>query len=517
MQMVKSIGSLPNVVYLLSYDRQIVWDVLDRGVNRANPRFAEKIVQQEIELPTPSKNALSAILDQEISFLTADSPESTRWQYLVRDGIRRWIRSPRDVVRLANAVKFSWPAVEGEIDPQDLLAMEGLRLFDAGAFAWIRDNRDFLFTEGRFMLVDDKERQAAADGLKRRIPEEIQSQVLRVLSVLFPQSAKWFEGREMMSGDEVAVEVTKRGGVGSEAGYDTYFGLHPSSDAIPRAVVNDLMSRLENADDVERIFRGYLGKKNSCGELMVAKLLDELRVQYRASRPAQPTQALLDALFRVGEDIIGIDWDADMFQLSPRAQIGFLIRNMLEQWGSEQAGQHLKEAFEKATSPAFMAGIYISRGRELGVFPSDSSERQIMSIEDFNRLGGILLTKVEAAASDGTLAQAPFYFDIVRSWGHLAGPEAARAWLTAGITDSAEFMAKAAQGLVSYSIGTSQRRYTMREQPESEFYDLSVLVVAGRKHLQQASLTQDQRSILTEIVRGSSELLAGRSAEAERT
>jgi hypothetical protein len=52
---------------------------------------------------------------------------------LVRDGIRRWIRSPRDVVRLANAVKFSWPAVESEIDPQDLVAMEGLRLFDASA------------------------------------------------------------------------------------------------------------------------------------------------------------------------------------------------------------------------------------------------------------------------------------------------------------------------------------------------------------------------------------------------
>jgi hypothetical protein len=367
------------------------------------------------------------------------------------------------------------------------------------------------------MFVDDKEKQAAADGLKRRIPEETQSQVLRVLSVLFPQSAKWFEGRETMSGDEVVVEVTKRRGVGSEAGYDTYFSLHPSSDAIPRAVVNDLMSRIENADDVERIFRGYLGKKNSRGELMVLKLLDELRVQYRASRPAQPTQALLDALFRVGEDIIGIDWDADMFQLSPRAQIGFLIRNMLERWGAEQAGHHLTEAFEKATSPAFMAGIYISRGRELGVLPSDSSERQIMSIEDFNRLGEILLTKVEAAASDGTLAQAPFYFDIVRSWGHLAGPEAAKAWLTAGMTDSAEFMAKAVRGLVSYSIGTSQRRYTMREQPESEFYDLSVLVVAGRKHLQQASLTQDQQSILTEIVRGSAELLAGRSVEAERT
>jgi len=88
MQMVKSIGRLPNVTYLLSYDRNIVWDALDRGTRRTGPRFAEKIVQQEMELPVPRRNALLTLLDQEISFLTDQIPaDETRWQYIVRDGI----------------------------------------------------------------------------------------------------------------------------------------------------------------------------------------------------------------------------------------------------------------------------------------------------------------------------------------------------------------------------------------------------------------------------------------------
>lgn len=515
MQMVKSIGRLPNVVYLLSYDRDIVWDAMDQGSARAGPRYAEKIVQQEIELPKPSRNALLSILDEEIAFLTSETPDTTRWSYLVRDGIRRWIRSPRDVVRLSNAVKFSWPALEGEIDPQDLLAMEGLRLFDSGAFAWVRDNRDFLFTEGRFLLSDDDQKVAVIDELKRRIPADIQSQVLRVLSVLFPQAGKWLEGREF-SADEAFIEVTKRRGVGSQAGFDTYFGMHPSSDAIPKAVINDLMSRLEEIDDIETILRSYLGKKNSQGELMIAKLLDELRVQYRASRPARPTQALLDALFRVGEEIIDIERDDEMFVLSPRAQISFLIRNMLEQWGVEQAGEHLVEAFNKAASPAFMAEIFVSRGRELRVFRSDSSEQPTISQESFAQLGEILLAKIEAAAADGTLASAPYYFDIVRSWAHLAGPEAAKAWLAAGMLESAVFMAKAGRGLVSYSIGTAERRYTMRDRPEPEFYDLPTLVEAGKRHLASADLNRDQRKLITEIVRGSERLLEGLSSENTR-
>ncbi|WP_287184340.1 P-loop NTPase fold protein [Mesorhizobium sp.] len=511
MQMVKSIGQLPNVVYLLSYDREIVWGALDQGANRQGPRFAEKIVQQEIELPKPTRNALLTILDEEISFLTGNTPDSSRWHYLVRDGVQRWIRSPRDVVRLANAVKFSWPAIEGEIDPADLLAMEGLRLFDTGAFNWVRDNRDFIFTEGRFSFADEKVRQDAVDILKRRISGEVESQVLRVLSVLFPQSTKWFEGGGGF--DEAFIEVTKRRGVGSEAGYDTYFGFHPSADAIPKAVVNDLMSRLEDTDEIERIIRSYMGKKNTRGQLMVAGLLDELRMQYRASHPAQPTQALIDALFRVGEEIIGIDRAGAMFQLSPRGQIGFLIRNMLEHWGPEHAGAHLVEAFEKAQSPAIMADVYIERGRELGIFRSDSSEGPTIASGDFERLGQILIAKIEAAAADGTLAEAPFYFDIIRAWGHLKGPEEPKAWLAAGMIESAEFMAKAGRGLVSYSVGTAERRYTMRDRPEPEFYDLQTLVDAGRKHLSETELTRDQRNLLTEIVRGSLQLQQGQSSE----
>lgn len=291
MQMVKSIGQLPNVIYLLAYDSENVKKALNRGAERAGPHFAEKIVQQEIELPKPSQNALLKLLDQEISFLTATSEDSARWQYIVRDGVHRWIRSPRDVVRLSNAVKFSWPALEGEVDPQDLLAIEGIHLFDEGAFYWIRDNRDFLFTEGRFVLAEDEVKKAAVNDLKRRIRENVQSQVLRVMSVLFPQSAKLLEGRSFS--EEHFTETMKRRGIGSPAGYDTYFGMYPSSDAIPKALVDDLMSHLDDADRIEAAIRSYNGTRNSRGEIMVSKLLEELRARFQNARPARPTRLFL--------------------------------------------------------------------------------------------------------------------------------------------------------------------------------------------------------------------------------
>ncbi|MDH7799652.1 MULTISPECIES: P-loop NTPase fold protein [unclassified Beijerinckia] len=506
MQMVKSIGRLPNVVYLLSYDREIIWAALDQTTNRPGPRFAEKIVQQEIELPKISQNALLTLLDEEIAFLLQDTPDSIRWQFIIRDGIRRWIQSPRDIIRTANAIKFAWPAIEGELDRQDLLAMEGLRLFDAAAFYWLRDNRDFIFNDGRFILADDELKNEAIEILKRRIVGDVSPQILRILSVLFPHLEKLL-GDKNSFGGETDIEVAKRRGIGSEAGYDTYFGLHPSPDAISNSLVTTLIERENNSTNIEKVFRTYLFKKNSRHELMISKLLEELRVQFRSRNPPQPTQALLDAIFSVGEDIIKMESDGNMFELSPRAQVGFLVRNLLEQWGLEQAGRHLIEAFGSATSPAFMADIYADRGRELNIFAAQSKEALVITSNDFEQLGQILISKIEAAEADGTLAQAPFYFDIVRAWGQLRGNDAPRAWLSKGMTENAIFTAKTAIGLVSYSIGETPRRYTMREQPPNEFYDLSILFEAAKKHLTSSEITEDQANLLKAIVKGTTKIL----------
>ena len=81
--------------------------------------------------------------------------------------------------------------------------------------------------------------------------------------------------------------------------------------------------------------------------------------------------------------------------------------------------------------------------------------------------------------------------------------------------ESAEFMAKAARGLVSYSLGTPVRRYTLRDNPDRDLFDLGVLLEAGRKRLADADLTDYQRNIITAVVRGAAHLSQGRSPETE--
>jgi hypothetical protein len=508
MQMVKTVGHLPNVVYLLAYDRTIVWRALDGDAVRIGPRFAEKIVQQEIELPQPSKNSLLSILDEEIDFLTGPSPDSLRWHYILRDGVHRWVRYPRDVLRLANAAKFSWPALKGEIDPQDLLAMEGLRLFDPIAFDWVRWNRDFLFTEGRFVMSQDDVREATVKGLKDRLPVVIRDEVLHILSVLFPSQSKWFEGKNTMF-EEGHAEVRKRRGIGCEAGYDSYFGLHPSSDAIPKAVIDSVMEKLADEEALVAAIEPLIGKKDRRGQPMIGQLLEELRFRFHGRDHAAPTQEMLDALFRVGEPILGLEWRPDIFALSPRSQISFLIVELLKLWEPEEGGSHLKAAFEKSNSPAFCADIFVDRARELGEIAADSRSAPLIGMDDLKALGDKLLQLIERAAEDGTLANAPFYWDIARSWKHIGDAGKAKAWISAGINASAEFLAKVTMGLVRFSTSTPERVYQMNERPDEELYDLNALLAACKKHLAGNDLTQDQRNRVGAVARDVERMLTG--------
>ena len=507
MQMVKSVGRLPNVVYLLCYDRAIVRRALGEPTGPARPSFAEKIVQQELELPVPHRSQLLKLLDKETEFLVGGTEQTARWEHIVRDGARRWIRTPRDVVRLANALKFSWSALEGEIDPQDLFAMEGIRLFDPEVFEWIRENRSLLFAEGRFLVASEGDRKAALDRLKQAIPDRVQAEVLDLVAALFPQLSEALLETPQAWTEERADWVTRRG-VGSEAGYDAYFGLGPSSDAVP---LHELLVLISTADAsaVEESLRRYLHRTSRVGTPIIGDLLEEIYLRYHGQHAAKPTQAMLDALLAVGEELIRSDLQSSgIFDANPRAELHLIIGRMLDIWGAEEGGKRLIEAFLKAHSPALLADIFEARGVELGVFESSSSRNDPrVSEADFEELGGILRGKIRLAERDGTLSDAPFFFGIVRTWKHLCGPSDPRRWLEDGMKSDSAFMVTACRGLVSRTIGTKKPEYHMREVPDPDLYNLSLLHEAARKHLADSNLTSDEHRLVATVLEASARML----------
>lgn len=511
MRMVKTVGQLPNVVYLLSYDRNKIFEAFEETSAQDGPRYAEKIIQHEIELPRPSKESMLRILDEEISFLlTSANPDESRWFTIVSDGIRRWIEKPRDVLRLANAVKFSWPALEGEIDPADLLAMEGLRLFDPHVFNWIRDNRDFLFRDGRYRFLDSKALQPFADSFAETLKSRNdKDQIVKVVSVLFPRLGELLKDNSLYHTEGYHSTGARRG-IASEAGYDAYFALNPSPDAIQKRVIDSIVSGTNTEEQLNGIVSSYVGKRGSSGSPMISELIEELRHRFESAQAPVISRSLVNSLFSQSNAILTEPRSRDMFALPPSAALRFLVEKMLRLAGPEYAVELLKSAFRDTDSLAFCADMYMELGRDLAVFPNDtesSRERPIVEHAVFEELGEVLGGKITEAAGDGRLSTAPYFWNLLRVWMHLGHSEEPKRWLSQRMLDDPTFMTRVANGLVGVSYSGKGKTYHFSERPDSALYDFEVICNAARKHLQNPEISDDERRLLQVVLDGTEKLL----------
>ncbi|MGQ3283912.1 KAP family P-loop NTPase fold protein [Bosea sp. (in: a-proteobacteria)] len=140
--LVKNLGDLPNVVYILSYDENKLSNLINQSLQINGIEFLEKIVQYPVHLPPLEEDQILGLVNFDIiKILNNISSEDSRrlgqaWYYV----IRLYLKTPRDVRRLMNLYSVAWSGLSDYADPIDLLLLEALRLHEPAVYAWIRRN-----------------------------------------------------------------------------------------------------------------------------------------------------------------------------------------------------------------------------------------------------------------------------------------------------------------------------------------------------------------------------------------
>ena len=108
--------------------------------------YLEKIVQVPFDLPIPDKSRLNKLFIERLDAIFSDSDgeliDQTYWGNIFLDGVEYYIDTVRNVKRLTNALKVSYPAIKGEVNPIDFIAIETLRIFRSEVYYLIRGNAD---------------------------------------------------------------------------------------------------------------------------------------------------------------------------------------------------------------------------------------------------------------------------------------------------------------------------------------------------------------------------------------
>jgi predicted KAP-like P-loop ATPase len=131
-RIVKAVGDLPNVGYVLAWDPEYVSDALKAADVPRSETYLDKVVQVRLPLPAIGLEARGVLINEALSQLHPDADKTyfangqDRLQMLYFSGLREMLEQPRDYARVFNTVAVIEPTLRGEVVLADIIGFAAL-------------------------------------------------------------------------------------------------------------------------------------------------------------------------------------------------------------------------------------------------------------------------------------------------------------------------------------------------------------------------------------------------------
>ena len=133
-RLIRNTANFHNTFFIVAYDRNYVINALKQHNPYKQEEFLEKIFQIEVTLPYFKKDILRNKLSRKLKEKLPESLHLTIEKEVIGTVssvpvfLNEWLESIRDVTRLANALVLNLTKLNGEVDFNDLMRIELLRL-----------------------------------------------------------------------------------------------------------------------------------------------------------------------------------------------------------------------------------------------------------------------------------------------------------------------------------------------------------------------------------------------------
>jgi predicted KAP-like P-loop ATPase len=301
-RLVKSMGRLPNVIYLLVFDRHLAEAIISQRYPSEGPHYLEKIIQAGFDIPQPRQADLTEELLQQIGAICGipTGEEMGRFMNVFYDVIAPEMRTPRDLIRLTNALAVTWPAIGSEVDRADFLGMEILRLLRPDVYRALRAHKAKLCGTGEGSRRGREDPAVADKAFLGAIETGDRDRLRRALMRLFPRlESVW--GR-MHYGESSAMDWARSRRVCSGDHFDAYFRFAPGEDVLTRREIDAVIDRASDFQFVQAKLREALAVKRKNGRTEAALLLDELSLHSDRIQD-DDVAPLLTAIFNMADEL----------------------------------------------------------------------------------------------------------------------------------------------------------------------------------------------------------------------
>lgn len=257
-QLVKQVGNFPNIIYVLSMDRDVVCRALESVHNIDGAEYLEKIVQIPFEIPALLKPRLREIflkkLEDTVNTINDNLKiDKSYWSEVFANCIEPYIKTLRDVNRVINTFQFRYKILYEETAFEDMVALTTIEVLEPQLYQWIGRHKDLLcstYSHSFSALLRNK------SNYRKEIVDEFEKigiktdTGIKFLTTLFPVFADDIHEHKVGYTSSNIRETMR---VAQEERFDSYFMFDLKEIPVSRNLINDCINKMRVEDLIATI------------------------------------------------------------------------------------------------------------------------------------------------------------------------------------------------------------------------------------------------------------------------
>lgn len=519
---IKALADFPYVTYLLAFDRDVASAAISEQTGLPGERYLEKIIQVPFELPRVDRETLRRALFVRLDAVMVGTPEgrfdSSHWTNVFFDGLDPLFQVPRDIVRLTNSLSVTYPAVVGEVNPVDFIAVECLRVFLPGAYDAVRMTPE-QFT-GYHAVDDGRERNSAIafhDAWLAKLPEALRESTKDLMQRLFPRlESVW---SNMHYSADSALQWRRELRVCSPEVFPTYFRLSLPAGAVSRAEVDALLESVDDSEAFASALRQAAQQKRPNGISKVRDLLERFLDHIPCDLTADNAEPVIRALMMVGDElVIPTDIVPGEFDFGNEARVTRIAYQLLKKCDATRRVQLLTETFTAGNAlrcGEFLFGSLYDRAEKA----RDGGREALLTMADCTELKEVWLRKIRQSSVAPGFIDHPSIDSLLSAWRQWGGDaETAAWWAQAAASDDGllKLIASHMTTSTSNTFGEHALRFRIRVNPKklAPYADVQAMATRISALLADGKVAEQWEPAARQFVRECDMLKKGKNPDA---
>lgn len=413
-QLIKSLADFPNTVYLLTFDKKVVIDALEKEQEGYGEEYLEKIVQVPLEIPLISKGEIEKLLTTQLDILIGGIPESefdrVHWGNVYQSGFKYFFENVRDITRYINVLRFSYELVKDEVNVIDFIAITAVQVFIPDVYQKIRENKEIftgLSTIGR--RANPPEYKQICDDMIGSNDQKVQAFLLNYLEILFPNLKSIYRSISYGGDFEKSWRVNRR--ICSADFFDVYFKFSLPNGEISQGEIKSIIS---SCNDREK-FSDKLLELREHGKIL--RFLD-IFLDHTNKIQKENIGNIVSSIMDIGD----LFPDDDSFLWGTPMRIHVLIKSLIKNFDNQnERFAVLKDSIRDDTHSLYTFVYEVDfldelHGRYLHKKAKTSEEDLVVSAKQLDELEKLVCAKIRSWDKKGLLEGHKKILPILKIW-----------------------------------------------------------------------------------------------------